>query len=164
MKCFTDIPGEMVTVGDALGFEGSSTVQTIAKSKFTEAKNDHLDLEPFLQCKECDRKLHQICVLHMDQIWPEGYAKIIFSFLFQFFKNLQFYSYTCDGCLRREGKRRRDNKYGAKRLPVTKLGTFIENRVNGFLRKKDCGAGEVFIRVVSSSDKIVEVKPGMKAR
>lgn len=72
MKCFTDIPGEMVTVGDALGFEGSSTVTTIAKNKFTEAKNDHLDLEPFLQCKECDRKLHQICVLHMDQVWPEG--------------------------------------------------------------------------------------------
>jgi E1A/CREB-binding protein len=44
------------------------------------------------------------------------------------------------------------------------LGQFIEGRVNTFLRKKDCGAGEVSIRVVASSDKYVEVKPGMKAR
>ncbi len=73
-------------------------------------------------------------------------------------------SFTCDGCLRREGRRRKENKYGAKRLPTTKLGTYIEGRVNGFLRRKETGAGEVFIRVVSSSDKIVEVKPGMKAR
>jgi E1A/CREB-binding protein len=36
--------------------------------------------------------------------------------------------------------------------------------VNNFLKKKEAGAGEVFIRVVSSSDKIVEVKPGMKSR
>lgn len=75
-----------------------------------------------------------------------------------------FFSFTCEGCLRREGKRRRENKYGAKRLPQTKLGTFIENRVNNFLRKKNCGAGEVFIRVVSSTDKTVEIKPGMKQR
>ncbi len=79
MKCFSDIPGEMVTVGDALGFEANTTVQTIAKSKFVESKNDHLDLEPFLHCKDCDRKLHQICVLHMDQVWPEGYLTRQFS-------------------------------------------------------------------------------------
>lgn len=46
----------------------------------------------------------------------------------------------------------------------SKLGTYIETRVNNFLKKKEAGAGEVFIRVVSSSDKIVEVKPGMKHR
>jgi E1A/CREB-binding protein len=49
-------------------------------------------------------------------------------------------------------------------LSQSKIGNWIENRVNNFLRKKDCGAGEVSIRVVSSSDKFVEVKPGMKAR
>ncbi|OTF78374.1 histone acetyltransferase-like protein [Euroglyphus maynei] len=145
MKCFSEIPGDNVTVGDVLGLEPNSTnTQTIPKSQFVESKNDHLDLEPFLECKECGRKLHQICVLHLDQIWPEGF--------------------TCEGCLRRDGRKRRENKFGAKRLPQSKLGTFIENRVNNFLRKKDCGAGEVFIRVVSSSDKIVDVKPGMKQR
>lgn len=75
-----------------------------------------------------------------------------------------FSSFVCDGCLRRNGKKRRENKFVAKRLQQNKLSIFIENRVNNFLRKKESGAGEVVIRVVSSSDKVVEVKPGMKQR
>ena len=49
-------------------------------------------------------------------------------------------------------------------LPQTKLGTYLENRVNQFLKRKDAGAGEVTIRVLSSSEKMVEVRPGMKAK
>lgn len=49
-------------------------------------------------------------------------------------------------------------------LPTTKLGMYLENRVNSFLRKKDSGAGEVTIRVLSSYDKMTEVKPLMKAK
>ena len=49
-------------------------------------------------------------------------------------------------------------------LPQTKLGTYLENRVNLFLKRKDAGAGEVTIRVLSSSDKVVEVRPGMKTK
>ena len=49
-------------------------------------------------------------------------------------------------------------------LPNTKLGAYLENRVNSFLRKKDTGAGEVVIRILSSSDKASEVKFGMKNR
>lgn len=49
-------------------------------------------------------------------------------------------------------------------LPQTKLGTYLENRVNLFLKRKDAGAGEVTIRVLSSSEKVVEVRPGMKAK
>lgn len=49
-------------------------------------------------------------------------------------------------------------------LPHSKLGAYLENRVNTFLRKKDSGAGDVAIRVLSSTDKVTEVKPGMKAR
>ena len=49
-------------------------------------------------------------------------------------------------------------------LPTTKLGTYLENRINSFLKKKDAGAGEVTIRVLSSSDKMVEVKSGMKTK
>jgi len=60
--------------------------------------------------------------------------------------------------------KKKENKYNAKRLATSKLGTYIETRVNNFLKKKEAGAGEVFIRVVSSSDKIVEVKAGMKHR
>ena len=49
-------------------------------------------------------------------------------------------------------------------LPSSKLGSYLENRINTFLKKKDAGAGEVFIKVLSSTDKIVEVRPGMKTR
>jgi len=49
-------------------------------------------------------------------------------------------------------------------LPQTKLGTYLENRVNLFLKRKDAGAGEVTIRVLSSSEKMVEVRPGMKTK
>lgn len=66
--------------------------------------------------------------------------------------------------MKAKGKKRKENKFSAKRLPQTKLGQYIENRVNTFLRKKETGAGEVYIRVVSSSDKYVEVKPLMRQR
>lgn len=50
-------------------------------------------------------------------------------------------------------------------LPSTRLGTFLENRVNEFLRRQNHPeSGEVTVRVVHASDKTVEVKPGMKAR
>jgi E1A/CREB-binding protein len=107
-------------------------------------KNDHLELEPFVDCLDCGRKQHQICVLYLETIYPGGF--------------------TCDNCLKKKGAKRKENKFNAKRLPVSKLGIYIETRVNNFLKKKEAGAGEVHIRVVSSSDKIVEVKPGMRSR
>ncbi|XP_010790753.1 histone acetyltransferase p300-like, partial [Notothenia coriiceps] len=73
--------------------------------------------------------------------------------------------FVCDGCLKKTNKTRKENKYSAKRLPQTKLGSHLENRVNDYL-KRHCytEAGEVHIRVVHVSDKVVEVKPGMKSR
>jgi E1A/CREB-binding protein len=49
-------------------------------------------------------------------------------------------------------------------LPSTKLGSYLENRVNNFLRKKDCRAGDVTIRVLNTADKVVEIKPGIRRR
>ncbi|KAI1304968.1 CREB-binding protein [Halotydeus destructor] len=144
MKCFSELTGDTVTVGDVYGLEPGQTSQTVQKNQFVELKNDHLDYEPFIDCKDCGRKLHQICVVHNDAIWPEGY--------------------TCDACLRAKTKKRKENKYTAKRLPQTKLSNYIESRVNNYLRKKEANAGDVSIRVVSSSDKTVEVKPGMRKR
>lgn len=149
----------------------------IKKDQFKELKNDHLELEPFVTCTDCGRKLHQICVLYMEAIWPSGWVfwkffknpKIIVgsNFSWFFFLTLLIFfppRFTCDNCLKKKGTKRKDNKFNAKRLPTTKLGTYIETRVNNYLKKKEAGAGEVAIRVVSSSDKIVEVKPGMRNR
>lgn len=50
-------------------------------------------------------------------------------------------------------------------LPQTKLGSFLETRVNDYLKRQSHPeSGEVTIRVVHVSDKVVEVKPGMKSR
>ncbi|XP_068086024.1 LOW QUALITY PROTEIN: histone acetyltransferase p300-like [Anabrus simplex] len=139
-ECFDDIPGDTVTLSD----DPTQPQTAIKKDQFKEMKNDHLEMEPFVECNDCGRKLHQICVLHMETIWPQGF--------------------TCDNCLKKKGMKRKENKFSAKRLPVTKLGTYIERRVNNFLKRKEAGAGEVAIRVVSSSEKTVEVKPGMRSR
>uniref|UniRef100_A0A8C4V114 histone acetyltransferase n=1 Tax=Falco tinnunculus TaxID=100819 RepID=A0A8C4V114_FALTI len=140
-KCFTEIQGENVTLGD----DPSQPQTTISKDQFEKKKNDTLDPEPFVDCKECGRKMHQICVLHYDIIWPSGFV--------------------CDNCLKKTGRTRKENKFSAKRLQTTRLGNHLEDRVNKFLRRQNHPeAGEVFVRVVASSDKTVEVKPGMKSR
>ncbi|VEN43169.1 unnamed protein product [Callosobruchus maculatus] len=139
-KCFNDIQGDTVTLGD----DPTQAQTAIKKDQFKEMKNDHLEMEVFVHCTDCGRKLHQICVLHIEAIWPAGF--------------------TCDECLKAKGQKRKENKFNAKRLPVTNLGLYIENRVNIFLKKKEAGAGDVSIRVVSSSEKVVEVKPGMRSK
>ncbi|XP_047434584.1 CREB-binding protein isoform X4 [Mugil cephalus] len=140
-KCFNEIQGESVTLGD----DPAQPQTRISKDQFERKKNDVLDPEPFVECKDCGRKMHQICVLHYEVIWPSGFI--------------------CDNCLKKSGKTRKENKFSAKRLQSTRLGMYIEDRVNKYLKRQNHPeAGEVFVRVVASSDKTVEVKPGMKAR
>jgi len=49
-----------------------------------------------VECTYCGRKQHQICALHMEQIWPT--------------------EFVCAGCVAARSIRRRDNKYTAKRM------------------------------------------------
>ncbi|XP_018419432.1 PREDICTED: histone acetyltransferase p300 [Nanorana parkeri] len=140
-KCFNEIQGESVSLGD----DPTQPQTTINKDQFSKQKNDTLDPEQFVDCLDCGRKMHQICVLHNETIWPTGFV--------------------CDGCLKKSGQTRKENKFSAKRMPTTRLGSFLENRVNDFLRRQNNPeAGEVTVRVVHASDKTVEVKPGMKAK
>uniref|UniRef100_A0A673J024 histone acetyltransferase n=1 Tax=Sinocyclocheilus rhinocerous TaxID=307959 RepID=A0A673J024_9TELE len=140
-KCFNEIQGDSVTLGD----DPAQPQTMISKDQFERKKNDTLDPEPFVECKDCGRKMHQICVLHYESIWPLGFI--------------------CDNCLKKSGKTRKENKFSAKKLQATRLGTYIEDRVNKYLKRQNHPeAGEVFVRIVASSDKMVEVKPGMKAR
>jgi len=127
-----------------MGDDPSQPQVFIKKSDFVEKKNDVLEREPFVTCGDCKRKLHQVCVLHNESIWRSGYI--------------------CDNCHKIKSSKRNENRYTAKRLPTTRLGTYIETRVNNFLRKKEADSGEVYIRVVYTGDKQVEVKGGMKKR
>ncbi|XP_022538658.2 histone acetyltransferase p300 isoform X1 [Astyanax mexicanus] len=140
-KCFNEIQGENVSLGD----DPTQPQTSINKDQFQKKRNDTLDPELFVECNDCCRKMHQICVLHNETIWPSGFV--------------------CDGCLKKANKTRKENKYAAKRLPQTKLGCFLETRVNDYLKRQaHPESGEVTIRVVHVSDKMVEVKPGMKSR
>uniref|UniRef100_A0A8C3AZM7 histone acetyltransferase n=1 Tax=Cyclopterus lumpus TaxID=8103 RepID=A0A8C3AZM7_CYCLU len=140
-KCFNEIQGETVSLGD----DPTQPQTSINKEQFEKKKNDSLDPELLVECTDCGRRMHQICVLHHETIWPSGFV--------------------CDGCLKKTNKTRKENKYSAKRLPQTKLGSYLEMRVNDFLKRQShTGAGEVSIRVVHVSDKVAEVKPGMKSR
>ena len=89
-KCFSEITADKVTVGD-----DPLTATVIPKSVFKEMKNDSIDKEPMVACIHCGRRMHTICVLHMDQIYHGGFQ--------------------CDDCLRRKGQSRKENRFSAKR-------------------------------------------------
>eukprot|EP00118_Oscarella_pearsei_P006690 m.30696 g.30696 ORF g.30696 m.30696 type:complete len:1866 (+) comp31380_c0_seq1:236-5833(+) len=137
-RCFNEIEGNEITLGD----DPSSGV--IQKSAFVKLKNNGVDYEPFVECIDCGRKMHKICVLHNEYISQAGFQ--------------------CDGCLKKGGQKRKENKYTSKRLPVTRLGSYLESRVNNYLRASNLHNGDITIRVVSSSDKNVETKPLMKEK
>ena len=89
-KCFSEISSDKVTVGyDPL------TATVIPKSVFKEMRNDSIDKEPMVACIHCGRRMHTICVLHMDQIYHGGFQ--------------------CDNCLRIKSQTRKENRFSAKR-------------------------------------------------
>ncbi|XP_065324236.1 CREB-binding protein-like isoform X2 [Gordionus sp. m RMFG-2023] len=140
-KCFSEIQGDTVTLGD----DPTQPQTTIKKEEFVKEKNDKLETEQMIECAECGRLIHQICAVFMEQIWSNGF--------------------TCDTCHKLKSSRRKEHKFISKRLPKSRLGTYLENRVNTFLKKKEApGAGEVTIRVLSSSEKVTEVKSLMRER
>jgi E1A/CREB-binding protein len=88
-KCFSEITSDKVTVGD-----DPLTATVIMKSVFKEMKNDSIDREPMTACIHCGRRMHTICVLHMDQIYHGGFQ--------------------CDNCLGIKCQTRKENKFSAK--------------------------------------------------
>uniref|UniRef100_A0A915LWY2 histone acetyltransferase n=1 Tax=Meloidogyne javanica TaxID=6303 RepID=A0A915LWY2_MELJA len=90
------------------------------------------------------KKWHRICALNNRKINPEGFI--------------------CEQCRVEKSRPRPENKFTAKKLPHCQISRYIEDRVNNFLRQKldeNDPEIEVIIRVLSSSDKEVEVKPQM---
>ena len=47
----------------------------------------------FVECKDCGRKMHQICVLHYEVIWPSGWDEL--SVLSRFAWLIFFYFFVC---------------------------------------------------------------------
>ncbi|CAF1255456.1 unnamed protein product [Rotaria sp. Silwood1] len=137
-ECFHSIKCESILVGD----DPTQTLVEIPKTLFISAKNDIQEPEIMIECIVCTRRWHQICALHLNEIWPEGFI--------------------CNTCLRQYNIKRKENSYIAQKLTVTDLSSQLEQRVNTFLFDKNCYESRVTIRVLASSDNICKVKPQLK--
>ncbi|VEL09512.1 unnamed protein product [Protopolystoma xenopodis] len=138
-KCFNE-SGDAILLSD----EPGQTPVAIKKDLFEVKRNNVKVKEETVNCKECGRMWHKVCALHMNEIWPTGFV--------------------CPACLRERSLKRKENRYTARRLPSNRLSAFLEKRVNDFLKKKEVTSGEVTVRVLASSDKVVEVRPLMQKR
>ena len=137
-KCFQSATGDSVLVGD----DPALTLVELPKSQFLSARNDIQEPEAMVDCIVCTRRWHQVCALHMDQIWPEGFI--------------------CKTCIQEYNIKRKHNRYTASNLTETDLTKVLEKRTNDFLRSEGCQTGRVTIRILAASDRICEMKPRMK--
>ncbi len=92
----------------------------------------------------CSRKLHKVCVLYDKNIWKHGL--------------------TCDNFYKIQNSKHAENPYSAELLPASKLSSHIAGHVNNFLQKEKGDAGNIYIPVIFSGDKTVEVQPRIKRR
>ncbi|CAI4232287.1 unnamed protein product [Auanema sp. JU1783] len=143
VKCFETLPPE----GISLSENPADTTNMASKSVFIQKKNSDIDFEPFEHCKYCHRKWHRICALYDKKVYAENF--------------------TCDTCRAKKSYEKPENRFTAKKLPHNKLSSFLEDRVNGFLRSHLTNKAdnyEVIIRTLCVQDKEVEVKPMMSQK
>uniref|UniRef100_A0A0R3SFR2 histone acetyltransferase n=1 Tax=Hymenolepis diminuta TaxID=6216 RepID=A0A0R3SFR2_HYMDI len=114
----------------------------LTKCSFTKIINLNKKDEDFVQCRCCGRRFHQICALHLDEVWTDGYF--------------------CPLCLQNLGKSRELNPFTAENLPADDLSDFLERKVNDFLTAEGATEGKVIIRVVSKSCNFLFLKPLVK--
>lgn len=137
-NCFNSIPGDFIDLNED---PGQST--RLMKSYFVKMKNGEFEYEKLIECPSCGRKQHPVCCMHLEQFRSE--------------------SLKCPSCTKDENiSGRIENKLSAKKLPQTYLSSYLESRVNSFIKKSGCDFREVVIRVLSCSEKNVEVKQGMR--
>lgn len=108
---------------------------SIVKERFVGKVNNCSEEEPFVQCVDCNRKHHQVCVLYFEEMWS--------------------YGFQCKECAK-PPKRINSNS-----LPKCSMSEYIEAVANDFLKTKKDGLA-VNIRVLSNEDRISEIKPEMQ--
>ncbi|EPS63123.1 hypothetical protein M569_11662, partial [Genlisea aurea] len=155
---FFCIPCFNETRGDSILIDGTS----IPKSRLEKKKNDEETEEWWVQCDKCEAWQHQICALFNGRRNDGGQAE-----------------YTCPNCYVEEVERGervplpQSAVLGAKDLPRTILSDHMEQRLFSKLKQERLdrarqlgksyeevpGAEALVIRVVSSVDKKLDVKP-----
>ncbi|KAL8511296.1 hypothetical protein ACS0TY_017921 [Phlomoides rotata] len=155
--CFC-IPCYNETRGDTIVVDGN----TLLKARMEKRKNDEETEEWWVQCDKCEAWQHQICALFNGRRNDGGQAE-----------------YTCPNCYIEEVERGERSPLpqnavlGAKDLPRTILSDHLEQRLFAKLKQERQdrarlqgksydevpGADSLVVRVVSSVDKKLEVKP-----
>lgn len=98
--------------------------------------NISVEEETFIECNECHRKHHEVCVLFLKEFWLNGFR--------------------CGNCNRTAPKQFKSNS-----LAKSKLSDCIEENVNRFL-KTESNAAKVNVRVLSNHEARSEIKSGMQ--
>ncbi|XP_055802488.1 histone acetyltransferase HAC1-like isoform X2 [Solanum dulcamara] len=144
--------------GDTIVVDGT----TVPKARMEKKRNDEETEEWWVQCDKCEAWQHQICALFNGRRNDGGQAE-----------------YTCPNCYIAEverGERKplpQSAVLGAKDLPQTTLSDHIEKRLANSLKEERekrakregkgydevPGAEGLVVRIVSSVDKKLEVKP-----
>ncbi|KAL7086653.1 hypothetical protein ACP275_13G014500 [Erythranthe tilingii] len=152
IPCYNDARGDTIVV------DGT----TVPKARVEKKKNDEETEEWWVQCDKCEAWQHQICALFNGRRNDGGQAE-----------------YTCPNCYMAEVERGErvplphSAVLGAKDLPRTNLSDHLEQRLFAKLKQERLdrarfqgksydevpGAEALVVRVVSSVDKKLDVKP-----
>ncbi|CAF4323727.1 unnamed protein product, partial [Rotaria sordida] len=97
--CFNSIKTESIFIGD----DPTQTLVEIPKKLFLLAINNKEKPEIMIDCIVCVRRWHQVCALHLDQIWSEGFI--------------------CNTCIYQYNIKRKKNCYIAQKLIATDLSS-----------------------------------------
>ena len=89
--------------------------------------------EEIIDCCECGRLSHNVCVKYVEDIWREQYG----------------FDFTCDDCLEVRGIEKAAKITASEYLPSTILSSKLESAVQGFLDEYNAGEKKVTIRAFS---------------
>lgn len=153
-QCFSDLRDK-----DPLEFADC----TLWKRELQKKKNDEMHEEPWVECSQCNRWVHQICALFNGRM------------------NKGTTIYHCPFCFmaRRSKHDPHPRPLGAKNIRHTKLSQFLEDRVHKALADASARgstfttaakphnydkASPIYVRQLSNIDKMHQVKPNIHQR
>ena len=131
---------------------------TLWKKELQKKKNDEMHEEPWVECSQCNRWVHQICALFNGRM------------------NKGTTIYHCPFCFmaRRSTREPQPKPLGAKDIRHTKLSRFLEDRVSKSLKDAyDCAkeprpisetSSAIYVRQLSNIDKLHQAKQRMLRR
>jgi E1A/CREB-binding protein len=133
---------------------------TLSKRELQKKKNDEMHEEPWVECSQCNRWVHQICALFNGRM-NKGTQTI----------------YHCPFCFmaRRSTREPQSKPLAAKDIRHTKMSRFLEDRVvkclkDAYINVKNSSVRDsekssaIYVRQLSNIDKMHQAKPRMLQR